>query len=96
MPGPPPAALGDWSDRGLCVGMDPDDFFPSHGDPGTGARRACSACTVRSDCLDYATDADEIGIWGGLDRDERRNLKRRRRRANAAAQPVSASPGGST
>ena len=32
---------------------------------------------VRGDCLNYATEADEFGIWGGLDQQERRNLKRK-------------------
>lgn len=91
-PGPQATALGDWHARGLCVGADPEAFFPSHGDPGNEARRVCSACGVRSDCLDYATAADELGIWGGLNQHERRNLKRRRHRADAAAQARDSSP----
>jgi hypothetical protein len=86
MPGPPAAALGEWHGRGLCVGEDPDVFFPSHGDPGTKAREICAACPVRDDCLKCATEADEFGIWGGLDQQERRNLQRRQRRREAAAQ----------
>jgi WhiB family redox-sensing transcriptional regulator len=76
-------APGEWHGRGLCVGEDPDAFFPSHGDPGTKARRICGICPVRNDCLAYATEADEHGIWGGLDQDERRNLRRRQRRLAA-------------
>ena len=85
----PVAAVGDWRSRGLCVGEDPDAFFPSHGDPGTAARRICRACPVRRDCLEYSTEADEDGIWGGRDQAERRNLKRRQRRRTAAV-PVEA------
>jgi WhiB family redox-sensing transcriptional regulator len=84
MPGAVTPALGGWPGWGLCVGEDPDTFFPSHGDPGTEARRICGICPVRNDCLEYATEADEHGIWGGLDQDERRNLKRRQRRQAAA------------
>jgi Transcription factor WhiB len=62
----------EWHGRGLCVGDDPDAFFPSHGDPGMRAREICAACPVRADCLKYATAADEFGIWGGLDQGERR------------------------
>jgi WhiB family redox-sensing transcriptional regulator len=94
MPGPSVPALGKWHSRGLCVGADPEAFFPSHGDPGTGARRVCAACQVRNECLSYATAADELGIWGGLDQQERRNLKRRQQRRNAAAQPRGSSAGG--
>lgn len=78
-------ALGDWHGRGLCVGEDPEVFFPSHGDPGTKAREICTACAVREQCLDYAVEADEFGIWGGLDQQERRNLRKRRQRRQKAA-----------
>jgi WhiB family transcriptional regulator, redox-sensing transcriptional regulator len=78
-------AVGDWHGRGLCTGRDPDIFFPSHGDPGVVARQTCAPCPVRDDCLRYATGADEFGIWGGLDQQERRNRKRRQRRREAAA-----------
>jgi hypothetical protein len=27
---------------------------------------------VRRDCAEYATEADEFGIWGGLDQEQRR------------------------
>jgi WhiB family redox-sensing transcriptional regulator len=84
MAAPVTPSLGEWHGRGLCVGDDPDDFFPSRGDPGTQARQICAGCAVRDDCLGYAIDADEFGIWGGLDQDERRNLRRRQRRKEAA------------
>jgi WhiB family redox-sensing transcriptional regulator len=85
VPDPSASALGEWHSRGLCVGEEPEAFFPSRGDPGTGARQVCAACSVRDECLGYATAADEFGIWGGLDQQERRNLKRRQQRKNAAA-----------
>ena len=85
MPAPTAPSLGEWPGQGLCVGEDPDVFFPSRGDPGTDAREVCAACRVRDDCLKYAIDADEFGIWGGLDQDERRNLRRRHRRKEVAA-----------
>jgi len=82
-------ALGEWHGRGLCVGEDPDVFFPSHGDPGTEARRICGLCPVRDDCLEYSTGADEDGIWAGLDQAERRNLRRQRRHtATIPARPT--------
>ena len=84
MPAPAVPSLGEWHGRGLCVGEDPDVFFPSHGAPGAQARQICAACAVLDDCLGYAIGADELGIWGGLDQDERRNLRRRRRCKRAA------------
>ena len=83
MPASVAPALGEWHGRGLCVGEDPDAFFPSHGDPGTEARRICGICPVHHDCLEYSIEADEDGIWGGLDQGERRNLRRRQRRHTA-------------
>lgn len=82
---PASPAPGDWNTRGLCADEDPELFFPSRCDPGTKPRKICAACPVRNECLNYATAADEFGIWGGLDQQERRNLKRRQRR-NAAVQ----------
>jgi WhiB family transcriptional regulator, redox-sensing transcriptional regulator len=68
----------------VCPQVDPEIFFPPKGDPGTEARQICAGCPVRRECLAYAIEADdEFGIWGGLDRDEQRNLKRRMRRKQA-------------
>jgi WhiB family redox-sensing transcriptional regulator len=96
MPGPSVPALGKWHRRGLCAGEDPEAFFPSHGDPGTGARRVCAACSVHAECLSYATAADEFGIWGGLDQQERRNLNRRQRRRRHATVPAGSGQSGLT
>ena len=82
-PAIPIPSVGEWPGRGLCGGEDPEVFFPSRGDPSTDARGICAACRVRDDCLKYAIEADEFGIWGGLDQDERRNLRRRQRRKAA-------------
>ena len=56
--------------------------------------RPCAACAVRGKCLNYATAADEFGIWGGLDQQERRNLKRRQHRRNAGIHARDSSAGG--
>jgi WhiB family redox-sensing transcriptional regulator len=66
---------GTWSERAICRGENPNTFFPAHGDPGTRARRLCANCPVRIDCRQYATAADEPGIWGGLDQEQRRALR---------------------
>lgn len=85
MPVPVSLPLGDWHRRGFCAGEAPAVFFPSHGNPGTKAREICVNCVVQRDCLEYATEADEFGIWGGLDQQERRNLGRRQRRRVTAS-----------
>ncbi|HUB42819.1 MAG TPA: WhiB family transcriptional regulator [Streptosporangiaceae bacterium] len=85
MPGSATPSLDEWHARGMCVGADPEIFFPSRGDPGTEARQICASCGVREDCLKYATEADELGIWAGLDQQQRRAVRKKQRRREAAA-----------
>ncbi|WP_291380999.1 WhiB family transcriptional regulator [Demequina sp.] len=67
-----------WQDRALCAQTDPEAFFPEKGGSTREAKKVCTSCEVRSECLDYALAHDErFGIWGGLSERERRKLKRR-------------------
>jgi WhiB family redox-sensing transcriptional regulator len=67
----------DWQQKALCAQTDPDAFFPDKGGSTREAKRTCSGCEVRADCLEYALDHDErFGIWGGLSERERRRIKR--------------------
>jgi len=67
-----------WALQALCIGADPETFFPFSDGPAAEARRICSRCPVRGHCLAYAVIADERhGIWGGLDSRERASLRRR-------------------
>jgi WhiB family redox-sensing transcriptional regulator len=84
MSGPAAPFPGGWQALALCTAEDPGLFFPAHNDPGTRARKVCARCPVLADCLDYATAADELGIWGGLDQQQRQNRKRRQRHRQAA------------
>ena len=66
-----------WSDEAKCLNADPDVFFPEKGGSTREAKRICSECTVRVQCLEYALEHDErFGIWGGMSERERRKLKR--------------------
>ncbi|WP_416380828.1 WhiB family transcriptional regulator [Georgenia sp. H159] len=75
--------LGDegvlgWQERALCAQTDPEAFFPEKGGSTREAKRVCTVCEVRAECLEYALANDErFGIWGGLSERERRKLKRR-------------------
>jgi WhiB family redox-sensing transcriptional regulator len=82
------ALVGAWAARASCTDTGPGIFFPPHGDPATEARQICARCPVRDDCLAYALDADErYGIWGGLDPDERRSLRRRQHSRKSGTAP---------
>ena len=67
-----------WQERSLCAQTDPEAFFPEKGGSTREAKRVCTGCDVRAECLEYALAHDErFGIWGGLSERERRKLKRR-------------------
>ena len=69
-----------WSVHALCITTDPE-IFPPTGSLATEAQAICAQCPVRSMCLAYAIAAGEpFGIWGGLDPQERRILRRRPQR----------------
>jgi WhiB family redox-sensing transcriptional regulator len=66
-----------WQERALCAQTDPEAFFPEKGGSTREAKRICTGCEVRGECLEYALQHDEcFGIWGGLSERERRRLKR--------------------
>jgi WhiB family redox-sensing transcriptional regulator len=67
-----------WQADSLCAQTDPEAFFPEKGGSTRDAKKICSACEVRADCLEYALENDErFGIWGGLSERERRKLRKR-------------------
>lgn len=46
------------------------------------AKAICAACPARPDCLTFAVENyPQFGIWGGLNDEERYNLRRRQQRA---------------
>ncbi len=68
----------EWQERALCAQTDPEAFFPEKGGSTREAKRICTGCEVRAECLEYALAHDErFGIWGGLSERERRRHKRR-------------------
>jgi WhiB family transcriptional regulator, redox-sensing transcriptional regulator len=66
-----------WAPQARCLQAEPDTFFPEKGGSTREAKRICSDCEVRAECLEFALANDErFGIWGGLSERERRRLKR--------------------
>ena len=74
-----------WRQRGACVGLDPDVFYPHTDDEADEAKAICAQCPVRETCLEVALDTREAeGVWGGTTARERRRLLRQRRKTAAA------------
>lgn len=74
-----------WGDDALCRQYDPDNFFPEDWRRGPGkmdatvAKAICQRCPSIAPCLQAALDRREpVGIWGGLDPDERTQLRNER------------------
>ena len=85
----------DWVHRARCRDEDPELFFPV-GSTGPAAmqieraKEVCMLCEVREVCMDWAmATGQENGVWGGLSEDERRSLRRARRRRAAQLASVS-------
>lgn len=76
----------EWQDGSVCQKMDPDVFFGA-GDKMTvteeaNAKRICAGCPVADQCLNFALDTNQSwGVWGAKTEQERRRLRRGRRRA---------------
>ena len=80
----------DWVHRASCRDEDPELFFPL-GTTGpaaaqvAAAKAVCNRCEVREVCLEWALATNQdSGVWGGLSEEERRALRRARRRQAAS------------
>jgi WhiB family transcriptional regulator, redox-sensing transcriptional regulator len=83
----------EWVHQARCKDEDPELFFPV-GITGasllqtTMAKGVCNVCQVRKECLEWAlVTGQESGVWGGLSEEERRALRRTRRRDLPIAVP---------
>lgn len=66
-----------WQADSLCAQTDPEAFFPEKGGSTREAKKICTSCEVKTQCLEYALQNDErFGIWGGLSERERRKLRK--------------------
>jgi WhiB family redox-sensing transcriptional regulator len=75
---------------GACHGADPELFFPvaTAGralEQVNSAKAVCVRCEVRADCLSYALQTMQHGIWGGTTPDERAAMRASSRRALSPA-----------
>ena len=65
-----------WLDQAACLEVGPEFHFPEKGGSTREAKLICRGCEVREQCLEYALEHSEAGVWGGLSERERRALRR--------------------
>ena len=80
----PTARYWSWQDNGLCKsdGVDATVFFNDEMLRGyektareSAAKKICTACPVKTQCLEHAlTVPENYGVWGGLTQDERMGI----------------------
>jgi WhiB family redox-sensing transcriptional regulator len=65
-----------WMNNALCLQIDAELFFPEPSRVPHDAKKACSLCKVRIDCLEYALTLDVDGVWGGTTPAERKRIRK--------------------
>ena len=79
-------AKAEYATKGNCLGHPHHMWFPELGDPGNGAveaKKICSTCPVKQECLEYGIDTKSYGIWGGITLRNGIPNKKRGRKTNA-------------
>lgn len=71
----------EWMAFAQCRDGDPDAAFAAEGSDEAVlfAKGVCGRCPVRVECLEYALDRRDPGIYGGLTPTQRGTAKRKRR-----------------
>lgn len=80
------AKKSDWRKKAACLGVDSNVFYPEYrGDTCDKAKAICAKCVVRKPCLednlDTFSSSDDHGVRGGLNKDERDDIRRKRNRS---------------
>jgi WhiB family redox-sensing transcriptional regulator len=82
-----------------CASADPELFFPQENEiyPGkiiskyidiAAAKRICSDCPIKLQCLEYGLKNAEIGIWGGMTESQRETLRKLNKTPLSRKQPT--------
>lgn len=80
-----------FSARPVCAETDPDLFFPEQSNAWMAqiARRVCSGCPIKAECLEAAVARrEEHGIWGGTTPKQRQRMWLRRAKFEAEGIPA--------
>ena len=62
-------------DDAICLGAEPSIFDGDSLTDVLEAKKICSACPIQAMCLDWATQTQDAGVWGGSTPDERKKLR---------------------
>jgi WhiB family redox-sensing transcriptional regulator len=73
----PERDVPEWIARGACRHRPDVDFFADDAAAIARAKLVCESCPVRIECLQFACEHGEAGVWGGMTRRERRGLRAR-------------------
>lgn len=65
-----------WMADAACPETDPEAFFPEGSTRGLDAKRVCRLCAVAAECLAFALEHGETGVWGGTNDADRRRIRR--------------------
>ena len=66
--------IPDVFNQAACRGVNPDTFQSEHPSRIAAAKRVCASCLILSDCLNWAVENLEEGVWGGTPSRERQSL----------------------
>jgi hypothetical protein len=62
----------DWMIGAMCYGKPTRWWFPQHRDKADDvynfkvAKKICSTCPVKKQCLEYGQKTNSFGVWGGV------------------------------
>jgi WhiB family redox-sensing transcriptional regulator len=64
-------------EQAACAGEDLNMFFPdTPNNRAVAAKAVCKTCSVVAECLQFALENYEQGVWGGTTDNQRRHLRR--------------------
>ena len=96
--------IPQWFHQGLCRGYPTKLWYQYDSQKDKIAKKICNTCPVRADCLQFALENHETGVWGGLNDHDRKQLVRKafvqealqvssqRKRPHEQEHPANASP----
>ncbi len=62
-------------DEAICIGAESSIFDGDSLTDVLEAKKICSACPIQAMCLEWATQTQDAGVWGGSTPEERKKLR---------------------